>query len=136
MGAGWGPPPQDPWGQQPPGGAQSWGQQPPGGPPPWGQPPGQWGQPGWPGATPPVIESNLVWGILTTIFCCQPLGIVSIVFAAQVGSKQAAGDYAGAMDASRKARGWAIAAAVVALFWIPLAIGFSFFPLLLEPGLR
>ncbi len=63
------------------------------------------------GQTPP--PNNLVWGILTTIFCCLPLGIVSIVFAAQVNSKFIAGDIAGAQDSADKAKKWAIWAAVI-----------------------
>lgn len=66
-------------------------------------------------AGPPASEpppSNLVWAILTTIFCCIPFGIVSIVFAAQVNSKWAMGDVAGAQESSRKARRWAVFAAI------------------------
>jgi hypothetical protein len=56
---------------------------------------------------PPQAESipnYLVQSILVTICCCLPLGIVAIVFAAQVNSKLAAGDLAGARDASAKAK--------------------------------
>ena len=49
----------------------------------------------------------LAWAILTTIFCCLPFGIVSIVFAAQVNSKWIAEDYDGAMNASKNAKIWA-----------------------------
>ena len=42
------------------------------------------------GAPPP---NYLVWAILSTLFCCLPLGIVSIVFSSQVNSKLTAGDY-------------------------------------------
>ncbi len=55
--------------------------------------------------TPP--PNYLVFAILTTIFCCQILGIVSIIFAAQVNSKWNAGDVQGAAEASRNARLWA-----------------------------
>ena len=55
--------------------------------------------------TPP--PNYLVFAILTTIFCCQILGIVSIVFAAQVNSKWAAGDFEGALNASKNAKLWA-----------------------------
>jgi hypothetical protein len=48
---------------------------------------------------------------------------VSIVFAAQVSSKQAAGDYAGAMEASKKAKTWAIVSAVTGVVVIILAAG-------------
>lgn len=49
----------------------------------------------------------LVFAILVTIFCCQIFGIVSIVFAAQVNSKWNAGDYQGALNASKNAKLWA-----------------------------
>jgi hypothetical protein len=65
------------------------------------------------GSEPP--PSNLVWAILSTVLCCLPLGIVSIVFAAQVSGKWAAGDFAGAQESSRKARQWAIIAAVAGI---------------------
>lgn len=63
-------------------------------------------------ATTPQIPNHLVWSILTTLFCCLPLGIVSIVFAAQVNGKVAAGDIAGAREASDKAKKFAIWAAI------------------------
>jgi hypothetical protein len=63
------------------------------------------GQQFQPSQTPP--PNYLVFAILTTIFCCQILGIVSIVFAAQVNSKWNAGDVQGAIDASKNAKLWA-----------------------------
>lgn len=62
------------------------------------------------GGTPP--PNYLVWAILSTIFCCLPFGVASIVFAAQVNSKWAAGDAAGAQDSSAKAKKFAIWAAI------------------------
>jgi hypothetical protein len=53
------------------------------------------------------VPNYLVQAILTTVFCCLPLGIVSIVYAAQVNGKVAAGDRAGALQSSRNARMWA-----------------------------
>jgi len=41
---------------------------------------------------------------IISIFCCWPLAIVAIIFAAQVNGKVAAGDIQGAMDASKKAK--------------------------------
>jgi predicted secreted protein len=55
----------------------------------------------------PSVPNYLVQAILTTIFCCLPFGIVSIVYAAQVNGKVAAGDHAGALESSRNARMWA-----------------------------
>ncbi|MDQ1627595.1 MAG: hypothetical protein QOI54_1339 [Actinomycetota bacterium] len=94
-----------PW-EQPASGQPTYGQ-PPTGQPPYGQP--AYGQPTYGGEPPP---NYLVWAILSTIFCCLPLGIASIVFAAQVNSKWSAGDVAGAQDASRKAKQFAIWSAV------------------------
>lgn len=57
----------------------------------------------------PVLErvpNYLVQSILVTLFCCQPLGIVGIVFAAQVDGKLASGDYAGAVETSNQAKKW------------------------------
>lgn len=68
------------------------------------------------------VPNYLVQSILVTICCCIPLGIVAIVFAAQVNSKLAAGDYAGAVDSSQKAKMWCWIAfglgLVVTLIWM------------------
>jgi hypothetical protein len=56
------------------------------------------------GIQPPRIPNYLVQSILITLCCCLPLGIVAIIFAAQVNQKLAAGDIAGAEEASRKAK--------------------------------
>lgn len=53
------------------------------------------------------VPNYLVQAILTTVFCCLPFGIVSIVYAAQVNGKVAAGDHAGALESSGKAKMWA-----------------------------
>ena len=77
--------------------------------------------------TPQVPPPNyLVWGILTTVLCCLPFGIVSIVYAAQVNSKWAGGDYEGARQASKNAKIWAWvafgAAFAAMLLWFLLAV--------------
>ena len=51
----------------------------------------------------PDVPNHLVKAILATCFCCLPLGIVAIVFAAQVNGKLDIGDYAGATSASQQA---------------------------------
>lgn len=75
---------------------------------------------------PPKPSSNLVWGILTTLLCCLPLGIVSIVQAAKVDGLYMAGRYAEAQSASDSARKWAIIAAatglVLAALWVVLVM--------------
>ena len=68
-------------------------------------------QPGYyapPQGYPQSVPNYLVQSILVTLFCCLPFGIVSIVYAAQVNGKLAAGDFAGAMDASQKAKTWSL----------------------------
>jgi hypothetical protein len=67
-------------------------------------------------------QNYLVWAILSTIFCCLPLGVVSIVFAAQVNGKWAAGDAAGAQASSRKAKQFAIWSAAVSLILLVVYI--------------
>jgi hypothetical protein len=49
------------------------------------------------------ISNYLVLSIIATI-CCFPLGVIGLIFAAQVNGKVTAGDMAGAMDASKKAK--------------------------------
>ena len=53
-----------------------------------------------------VVNNNLVWAILATLFCCLPTGIVAIVYAAQVDGKVSAGDIAGARESARNAATW------------------------------
>lgn len=62
-------------------------------------------------APPPMPDNHLVWAILSTIFCCLPFGVVSIVYAAQVESLYLQGRYEEAVDKSNKAFKWAIASA-------------------------
>ncbi|MER7366635.1 CD225/dispanin family protein [Nonomuraea wenchangensis] len=100
------------YGQQPPsgGGYGGYGQQPPGG--------------GYGGQQPP--DNHLVPAILTTLFCCLPLGIVSIVKSSQVNQKWQIGDYQGAVQASEEAKTWwkrsiifgAIGWGIVVLFYV------------------
>jgi hypothetical protein len=122
--------PQDPqqgWGDQPdwqnPAGA---GQPPYGGgyqQPPPGSPqyPG-YPQPAWPGPIAPAIQTYLVPAILVTLLCCWPTGIAAIVFAAQASSKRNAGDYVGAVAASKKALTWTIVSLVVGVILIVIVI--------------
>lgn len=63
----------------------------------------------------PKPPSYLVGAILSTLFCCLPFGIVSIVFAAQVDSKYNAGDIGGAERASNNAKTWMIVSIVCGL---------------------
>ena len=77
---------------------------------------------GVPGGYPQHIPNYLVQAILVTIFCCLPLGIVAIIFAAQVNGKVAAGDIAGAQSSSRTARTLVIVPVVVGAVVIGIAL--------------
>ena len=119
-----GPPPPPGGAPPPPPGGYPPGGYVPGGPGPGGYGPGGYGA-GWQpsGPKPP---NYLVWAILTTLFCCLPFGIVSIVYAARVDSKYNAGDMAGSLEASSNAKKWAIISVLVAVglmvLWFLLAI--------------
>ena len=63
----------------------------------------------------PKPGNNMVLAVLSTLFCCLPLGIVAIIYASKVDNLYLAGDYAGALSASKTARNWAIAGAVGAI---------------------
>ena len=56
-----------------------------------------------PSSTPEKVPNYLIPAIISAL-CCFPLGIISIIFAAQVNGKVAAGDVAGALDAAKKAK--------------------------------
>lgn len=58
------------------------------------------------------------------LLCCLPVGIVSIVYAAQVNGKLAAGDIAGAQDSSAKAKKWAIWSAIA---WVIMVVLYVLF---------
>lgn len=61
----------------------------------------------------------LIESILVTIFCCLPLGIVGIVNAANVNARFDAGDYDGALRASKEAGRWTkIGFWVAVLCWV------------------
>ena len=55
------------------------------------------------GAGSATVPNYMVPAIIS-IFCCWPLAIPAIIFAAQVNNKAQAGDIAGAQDASKKAK--------------------------------
>lgn len=71
-------------------------------------------------APPPASkpDNNLVWGIVSTIFCCLPLGIVSIISATKVDNLWNSGQHNEAFKEAKKAKNWAIYAAIAgAVVW-------------------
>lgn len=84
-----------------------------------------------PASTPASIPNYLVMAILS-VFCCWPLAIVAIIFAAQVNGKLAAGDIQGAMSASKNAKlfsmiaiGLGLAGAIIYIVFLALTVGLS-----------
>jgi hypothetical protein len=77
---------------------------------------------------PPPPKNWLVESILVTLFCCLPFGIAGIVFASQVNAKYAAGDYNGAVQASKDAAKWTKVGFFIGLgILILYSIGILFF---------
>ncbi len=64
-----------------------------------------------------TVPNYLVPAIIS-IFCCWPLAIPAIIFATQVNGKVAAGDIAGAQEASKKAKMFAFIAIGLGLLGI------------------
>lgn len=93
-------------------------------PPPAG---GAFGGFGGAAMPPPKPKNNLVPAILVTLFCCLPFGIASIIFASQVDTKYAAGDYAGAEASAAKSKLWMWWAFGVGLVVSALWFAVSFF---------
>jgi hypothetical protein len=101
-------------------------QQPPGGyPPPPASPGGAYPPPQPTGQQP---SNHLVFAILTTLFCCLPFGIVSIVKGSQVSGLWAQGRYAEAQQSSDSAKKWAMWALIAGIvifviYGILIAVG-------------
>jgi len=51
-------------------------------------------------------STYLVQAILCTLFCCMPLGVVAIVYAAMASGKFSSGDYRGGRQNAESAKQW------------------------------
>ena len=68
-----------------------------------------------PAADQPKIPNHMTLALILTVLCCfPPASIVAIFYAAKVNKMAAAGDIAGATEASRKAKLWC---------WITVGVG-------------
>lgn len=87
--------------------------------------------------TQPRPQNYLVLAILTTIFCCLPTGIVSIIYSSKVNTLVAEGKYDEAIAASKSAKTWGIVGLVIGLlsYIIVFAIyGLAIFAILAGNG--
>lgn len=78
----------------------------------------------------PSINSGgiLAFAIVVTVMCCLPFGVVGIVYASQINSKLAVGDYLGAAEAAQKSKMWSwIGFGSIAILFV-----FAFFAGMLE----
>jgi interferon-induced transmembrane protein len=93
----------------------------------------EWTPPPSSGAPTGGSVPNYLIPAIISLFCCLPLGIVAVIFAAQVNGKVTAGDTTGALDASKKAKmfsfigiGLGLAGTICyVLFWVIMGVGMS-----------
>ena len=57
-------------------------------------------------------DNYLVWAILSTVLCCLPFGIVSIIYSTKVDNLWTLGNKAQAIEAANNAKKWAIIGAI------------------------
>jgi hypothetical protein len=77
-------------------------------------------------------SSYLALAIISTIFCCLPTGIVSIVYAAKVNSLYASENYDEAIKASKTAKTWGLVS--VGLGLLGIIFGLAIFGSLASSG--
>lgn len=82
------------------------------------------------------IENHLVKAILSTLFCCLPVGVVAIVFASQVDGHARRGDLNMARETAKKASLWANVSIGLGLAYLIIMFGFGFIGSLMEQTSR
>jgi Interferon-induced transmembrane protein len=85
-----------------------------------------------PSSGAPASVPNYLVPAIISLFCCLPLGIVGVIFAAQVNGKVAAGDTAGALDAAKKAKMFSFIAIGLGLLGI---VGYVLFVVIMGVGM-
>lgn len=85
-----------------------------------------------PSSGAPASVPNYLVPAIISLFCCLPLGIVGVIFAAQVNGKVAAGDTAGALEAAKKAKMFSFIAIGLGLLGI---VGYVLFVVIMGVGM-
>ena len=85
-----------------------------------------------PASGAPASVPNYLVPAIISLFCCLPLGIVGVIFAAQVNGKVAAGDTAGALDSAKKAKMFSFIAIGLGLLGI---VGYVLFVVIMGVGM-
>lgn len=71
------------------------------------------------GNLPAKPNNYLALAIITTVMCCMPLGIVSIVKSTKVDGLYQAGNYQEAEETSKSAKNWALVGiGIMGIFWL------------------
>jgi len=71
------------------------------------------------GYVPAKPNNYLALSIITTVMCCMPLGVVSIIQSTKVDGLYNEGKYQEAEAKSKSAKNWAIAGIVgMGIFWV------------------
>ena len=85
-----------------------------------------------PSSGAPASVPNYLVPAIISLFCCLPIGIVGVIFAAQVNGKVAAGDTAGALDSAKKAKMFSFIAIGLGLLGI---VGYVLFVVIMGVGM-
>lgn len=81
---------------------------------------------------PVMPDNNMVWAILTTLFCCIPIGVYSIIQASKVNTLYYRGQYKEAQEMADSAKKWAVIAAIGGVVIGIICFLFSFLAALIE----
>lgn len=86
------------------------------------------------GAPQQPVKTYLAESIFCLICCGGLFAIPAIVYATKVNSKLAAGDYAGAVEASNNAKKWCIIAVCIGLVCTALSVGLQIIAAMSQQG--
>ena len=84
----------------------------------------------------PIIDNYLSLAIITTIFCCLPLGIVSLAYSIQVNTELFNNNYELAKLYSKKAKFWGILALVLGIIILGIYVSIILIASLYEPQIN